>query len=129
MRKNVQTGIKLFLLILAEVIWSYVYKGNLKVLIISIIIYFVEILLESVFFFKCFLGSLACSSKTGKLLSPEGVVQFTKYSSNMVRYVFKYVITIFYKTHNLTTNLNSLFNTIRQLSYNINNNLYIFMLH
>nr|XP_034324483.1 uncharacterized protein LOC105344997 [Crassostrea gigas] len=31
----------------------------------------------------CFLGSLACSSKTGKLLSPEGVVQFTKYSSNM----------------------------------------------
>lgn len=128
MRKNVQTGIKLFLLILAEVIWSYVYKGNLKVLIISIIIYFVEILLESVFL-KCFLGSLACSSKTGKLLSPEGVVQFTKYSSNMVRYVFKYVITIFYKTHNLTTNLNSLFNTIRQLSYNINNNLYIFMLH
>lgn len=54
MRKNVQTGIKLFLLILAEVIWSYVYKGNLKVLIISIIIYFVEILLESVFFLSVF---------------------------------------------------------------------------
>lgn len=54
MRKNVQTGIKLFLLILAEVIWSYVYKGNLKVLIISIIIYFVEILLESVFFSSVF---------------------------------------------------------------------------
>lgn len=129
MRKNVQTGIKLFCSFFC---WSYLelclqrkFKGfnNINHNL------FCRNITGKFFFLKCFLGSLACSSKTGKLLSPEGVVQFTKYSSNMVRYVFKYVITIFYKTHNLTTNLNSLFNTIRQLSYNINNNLYIFMLH